>query len=520
VESKVRQSRKLIKSASIVIIITVLAKITGFVREMVMGSVFGTGNDSGIYFWAMGITTVIYIAFASAISSSMLPSLNELRINHQDDELKRYNNKLFTLGILVSIILIAILEYFAPFYVAKIANKYQGVVLHKAIVITRLLIPTILFIVLAYISKTILQANEKFFMYSIISLPYNILIIMYLIFFANKYGIYGLAVTTIFAWSSQFFIQIPTLSKLNVRYSLDFNYKDKEIKKFMILIFPLLISALIYSINTLVDKSVALQLVDGGKKVSALTYGYNIYSSIVTTIILGITTVLYPKFIEAKLLQNDETFKKNISDILSVMLYISLPLMFCFIILNRQIVEIAYMRGKFDIESVILTKNALLYYSLATIGYTIQEVLLKLFFSLKEVKVPMYCSTLSVVINIVLNVILSRYFDYVGLALATSISIIVNATALFIMLEKKIGKINKKKIIVTFVKLMLALIVSSIVINIIMKMFYVTSAKLLINIFIVAIGVIVAGIIYLILTYLMGVEETKFLLKNYLKIRR
>lgn len=517
-DTKNNKSFSVIKSASIVIIVTLITKVLGFVREICLGSIFGTSTESDIYFWAMSMTTVIFVAIATAISSAMLPALNEFRLDNKKDKLKKYINRVFTFTALASFVLMLIYIFSSPYVVKLIARNYTGEDLMLAIKLVRILSISIIFIVIAYVAKTILQANEKFFIYSFISFPYNIAIILYLLFFADKYGIVGLAYMTVCGWLCQFLVQIPSLRKLNVSYKLDFNFKDEELKKFMILIMPLLISTLIYSVNTFIDKSIALNLSDG--KVAGLNYGYNMYLSIITTIILGISTVLYPKFIESKVLNSKEEFKNEIIEVLKIMTYISLPILICFIVLNKQLVEIAYMRNSFDAMSVELTRYSLIYYALGTVSYTFQEILMKIFYSMKESKIPMITSIISVIINVVLNFILVAYMDYKGLALATTIAITFNAIMLFAILEKKLGSLTKRKLLVTFIKSALSLVLSVLTANFMISKLYVTGANILVNIAALIITVGVAGILYLASSYILGMNETKFIFNNFFNIKK
>ncbi|MCQ2977088.1 MAG: murein biosynthesis integral membrane protein MurJ [archaeon] len=508
-----------IKSASIVIVVTLISKLLGFVREICMGSSFGTSIESDIYFWAMSVTTVIFMAIATAVASAMLPTLNEYRLKKENDKLKKYINKIFTLSFIVSVVIIAILVITSPWFVKLIAVKYSGSELDLAIQLVRILSISFLFIMVAYIAKTILQANEKFFMYSIISLPYNIFIILYLIFFSDKFGIEGLALVTVCGWLCQYLIQIPSLRKCKSKFGFNFKLKDDEVKKFVILFLPLLVSSLIYSINTLVDKSIALNLDDG--KVAGLNYGYNIYQSIATTIIIGISTVLYPKFVESKVVNSKEEFKEEIISVLKIMTYIALPLMVCFIVLNKQIVEVAYMRNSFTAESVELTRFSLIFYSLGTLSYTFQEMLLKIFYSLKESKIPMITSIITVVLNIALDIwLVQTPLNYKGLALATTIAVTLNAIMLFVALEKRFGSLRKRKILLTFIKAILSLVLPGIACYFIINNLYVTGASLIINFLVILLAVAVSGILYFVSSYILRMEETEYILTDILKIKK
>lgn len=507
--------QSVIKSASIVIAVTLLVKILGFVREICMGYAFGTSIESDIYFWAMNVTTVIFMAIATAASSAMLPALKEFKVKNENDKMKKYISKIFTFTLSVSVILALIWIFDAPWFTKLIATKFEGEYLGLATKILQILSVSVVFIVLAYIAKTILQANEKFFMYSFISFPYNILIIIYILFFADKFGIIGLAWVTVIGWLFQFLIQIPVLKKLNVNIDVDFHFKDEEVKKFAILILPLLVSSLIYSINTLVDKSIALNLADG--KVAGLNYGYNMYQSIATTIILGISSVLYPKFVEAKVNGGNEQMRKDVSYILKIMSFIALPMMVCFIALNKELVEVAYMRGSFDATSVEFTRWALICYALGTFSYTFQEMLMKVFYSLKDSKTPMITSLISVALNVVLDFALVRVLDYKGLAIATTIAITLNMIMLYIALEVKLGRFMNGRILLTILRSLISLILPVFAAKWITGAWYVSGGSLLMNLIVILAAVLAAGILYFLCSWILQMDETKFIIDEFLK---
>lgn len=518
-ENKSARSVSVIKSAFIVIVFTLVAKVLGFVREICMGSSFGTSIDSDIYFWAMSITTTIFMAIATAVSSAMLPTLNEYRLKDEKDKMKKYIYKIFSLTSLIAIVIIAILIVTAPWFVKLIAVKYTGENLDLAIKLVQILSVSFMVIMMTHVAKTILQANEKFFVYSIISLPYNILIIIYLLFFSNKFGIEGLAYVTVCGWLCQFLIQLPSIKKSDSSLGLNFHFKDEDIKKFLFLLIPLLLSSLVYSINTLVDKSIALSLSDG--KVSGLTYGYSTYSAIVTVLVLGISSVLYPKFIESRMKLSKEEFKDEMVEILKIMTYISLPLMICFLTLSKEIIEVAYMRNNFTALSVELSSYALAFYALGTLSYAIQEILLKIFYSLKESKVPMITSIITVVINVVLDfVLVNTKLDYMGLALATSIAITCNAIMLFICLEHKFGSLKKRRIFLTIFKSLLSLVLSVVCARGIIHHMYSLANGTLINLCVLLLAMVVAGLIYLGISYLLKMDETHFVVSELLKLKK
>jgi len=115
-----------------------------------------------------------------------------------------------------------------------------------------------------------------------------------------------------------------------------------------------------------------------------------------------------------------------------------------------------YGRGAFDVQSVSITANVLLFYSIGLVAFSLRTVLYQAFYSQQDTKTPVVNAAISMIINIILNIILSRYLGIGGLALATSISAIICTLLLFISLRKKIGPLGLKNIILSTLKILLA----------------------------------------------------------------
>ncbi len=514
-----RKTNKMINAALIVVLITAFAKVAGFLRDIFIANIFGTGYDSDVYFMSIKITTTIFMAIASAISIAMLPILKSYKINKQAKEADQYTSKILNLGVLFSLGIMVLFYLFTPHFVQFIARGFVDEKLAKTVELTYILTPTILFITLTYVVKGLLQANEKFFVYSITSLPFNLILVVYLAFFAPQYGISGLAVATLIGWVSQFAIQLPTaFFNIRYRYHLNFDFFNEEIKKFMVLLLPIFLSTAVYTINTLVDSSIASRLSEG--KLAGLNYGYIIYSSIVTTIIVGITTVLFPKFIETNEKSEEGKLKTEIEKSLNTMLYIAAPIMVFLILFSRPLIEIAYMRGEFNERSVQLTQFSFIFYTVGTIGYTFNEVLNKAFFAIKNSKIPMMVSIVMVSINVILDVVLSKYLDYIGLALATSIAVTVTVPILYLILQKKVGRIKVLRLGVSFIKIGIILTALSYMANFILQRFYITAGNLFINLGVLFLTGVLSAILYILITYLSRIDEAKYLVHHYLKLKK
>lgn len=511
------EGKNTIRVVSLVIGLTVASKLFGFMRDVLIGSRFGTSIEADAYFMALKTTAFIFMSIGSAITTTMIPIVVDYITKDKKEKAFRFANKIFSILFLFCMIVIPLGILLAPYYIKYIAFGFDGKQLGLTILLTRTMFPILLCTFLTYIFVSLLQAQGKFSITSILSVPYNIILIIYLIGFAHKYGIKGLAVVTVMGWIAQFAIQLPYLYKKGYRVGLIIDFKDKDVTTFFKLVIPTLLSTMVYNVNTIVDSSLASSLSEG--KLSALTYGFIIYTAISSTTIYGISTVIFPKFSQSSSMKDYETFKKSISNTIRVLIFLLIPMTIGLITLRTPIVRLAYERGAFDFQGVIYTRTALAFYSIGMIGFGVQDILNKSFYALKDTKTPMKYGIISIIINIVLNIILVRSLDLAGLALATAIASISNGIFLYIALTNKIGSLDTKKIMITLMKVLIAAGTMS---YITYSTYSILGQYIGMGTFIekgiTLIGSVSTGIIiYGAVTILFKVEEANYLVKNYIK---
>lgn len=511
------EGKKAIKTIMMVIGLTIGSKFFGFLRDVLIGSRFGISMESDAYFMALRVTAIVFMGIGSAITTTMIPTIVSYIAREEKEKAFAFANKIFTIMFLISLIAIPLGIIFAPTYARYIAFGFHGEKMALTVILIRLMVPILICTLLSYIFISMLQAMDKFSITSILSMPHNIILISYLIFFANEFGIKGLAVATVIGWTAQFLIQTPTLYGKGYRLKLNFDLRDKDIQTFFRLILPILISTMVYNINILVDTSLASNLSEG--KLSALSYAFVIYTAIASTTIFGVSTVLFPRLAKKASMSDMTAFKAQITSTIKVLCFILLPLTVGLITLRSPIVRLAFQRGAFDEQGVSLTSIALTYYAIGMIGFGMQEILNKSFFALKDTKTPTKFGIISVAINIILNLILVRTMDLAGLALATSIAAISNGMFLYWALGRKVGKIDTMGIIKNLMKILVSVAIMAIFTNEAYQIAYsylgTSSALGLLLVFMIS--VLVGIVTYALTTILLKVEEAQFILNNYLK---
>jgi len=496
-------SKKIISTIFSVVVILFVSKGLGFSRDIFLAYRFGAGMQADSFAMASNITIIIFISFGSGIIASIIPVLSSYS---DKKELFKKFRAISLILFFASAALCALGMVFAKEYVSLIAKGFDVEKIEMTTKLVKILFPAGIIISLIYAFRALLQMFGKFKLDASISIPYNILVIGYLVLFAPKYGIVGLAVVTTLGWLMQMLIQMPTLIKRGYNPFSKIKFKDEDVKRFLILIVPTVITAMVYNVNTIVDKHLASTL--SGGSVATLDYGFKLYTAVAATIILGIGTVLLPKF--AKISDDLETFKKGFVKSIGGVMYVIVPISMMIIVYAKPLVTLFYKRGAFEDNAVLMTTITLSFYTIGMIGYAIQDICNRSFFALKNTKTPMAFGMLSVAVNIGLNFALVEKYGIKGLAFATSFAVILNALLLSIALSRKVNKIKFKQTIIKFIKITFV----AVVIGYMSKNIYE-----LIPINIIFIKLLISSIItmlmYYLVTYAIKIEEAIYIKDTY-----
>ncbi|SNX53531.1 murein biosynthesis integral membrane protein MurJ [Thermoanaerobacterium sp. RBIITD] len=441
-------AKKTAKAAGLVMAITFISKITGFLREVTLGSKFGTTRDIDAYNMAQNIPMVLFAAIAAAIGTTVIPLFSDYLTKRGKEKAFEFINNLLNVTLLVTLAFTIIGILISPLIVKIMAPGFKGDVYSETIKLTNILFPITVFVAVSNIITGALQSLEHFAVPAMIGIPYNFIIIGTAILFGSRFGITGVAIATVIASLLQIFIQLPLLYKLGFRYKFIIDLKDDSVRRVIILAVPVLIGTGIQVINTYVDRMIASYLPTGS--IAALNYankliGFDIFS-------MAIAIVIYPMLSKSFASNNIEEFLKGIKLSIKAILYIMIPVTVGAIILRVPIIRLLFERGAFDEKSTELTSIAFMFYSIGMTANGLRNVLSRSFYSLKDTKTPMYNGAIAVLINIALNLILVKYLALGGLALSTSVAAIATSLMLMNSLRKKVGKIGGLDLTFTLIK--------------------------------------------------------------------
>ena len=451
---------KIAKSAIYLMIATILSKVLGFFREIVLASYYGASAYSDAYITSIGIPTVVFFGISSAIATTYIPLYYENLNSGGEEKARKFTNNIINIVMVIGIIMSVIGFIFAEELVKVFAIGFKEETLYIATRFTKIMIFGVIFIGLSNIATAFLQINNNFTVPGLIGIPFNIIIIISIVI-SKQTSPLILPIGTLIGLISQFILQLPYMIKGKFRYKLYINLKDEYLKKIIWLIGPVFIGVGVNQINAMVDRALASTLVEGS--ISALSYANKLNGFVLALFISSIGAVIYPILSKLSINNNKEEFNKSIITSINTVILFILPVSVGAIILSRPIVQILFQRGEFDEIATNMTSIALIFYSLGMIGFGLRDILGKVFYSLQDTKTPMINGSITVALNIVLNLIFIRFMEHAGLALATSISSIICILLLFNSLKQKIGYFGQDKIIKTTIKSLISAIIMGVV---------------------------------------------------------
>lgn len=502
---------KVAKATLGLMIVTLLSKVLGFGRELILSSIYGATSYSDAYIVAMNIPIVLFESVGVALATTFIPLYYESEKIGNGEEVK-FTNNVINIILIISFIIGLLGCIFAKQLVNLFAIGFKEDVLYMTIKFTRIMIWSVLFIGITSIMSSILQIKGKFIVPGLIGIPFS-LIIMLSIVLSDRINIYILPIGTLIAVLSKCLFQIPFVYKYGYRYKPIIKINDKYIKKMIWLVGPVFIGVAVNQINTVVDRTLASTLVEGS--ISALNYANRLNTFVIGLFILSIGSVVYPLLSRLSVDNNNEKYISTIVKSINSVILLVIPVSVGAIVLSKPIVSLLFQRGAFDSKATNMTSIALTFYSIGMVAFGLRDILGKIFYSIQDTKTPMINGAITMFLNIILNLVLVKFMGHGGLALATSLSSIICIILLFRSLKNKIGYFGQDKIIKTTIKSLISAIIMGIgtnymyiELNGLLGMGFISKAISLFG----SIGI--GCIIYCILIVILKVNEIEIILKS------
>lgn len=427
-------------TVSFIFIAIMLSKVLGQVREMVIAAIYGTSTQASAYFMASQLPVSFFdMILGSAISSAFIPVYNMFMENDGKERANLFATRFLNVIILATAVISALGIAFAGPIMSVFGPSLDMSTKVLAAELLQIMFPMLIFTGMAFVFVGLLQSQGEFKIPAIMSIVSNAVCILYL-FTLNKYfGIYGLAVSLVIGWVLQFIILAIPARKKGYRHSFKAGLADSGLKNVAALALPVLFASWVQPINATVNMSIASGFADGSGP-SILNYANRLYIIAASVFAVSLTNYTFPKLSRLSIAKEGREWSDVVAGSIKLVLLIVIPIALVFLLQGEEIIRIIYQRGEFDETAVKLTSAAMFWYSIGMVWYSAQEIFNKAFYSVHDTKTPLIASVGSIITNVALSFILSKYMGISGLALAASVSAFVWCIFSGVMLKSRFFK--------------------------------------------------------------------------------
>jgi len=514
------EKHSLAKAAGIVGSGTLLSRILGFTRDIVIARLFGTSIFAQAFVVAFRIPNLLRdLVGEGATNAAFVPVLTEYLTKKPRDQFWELARTVLNILFLVLLFLSALGVIFSPSIVKVIAPGFikDPTKFALTVKLTRVLFPYLIFIGLTAYVIGILNSFKHFTAPAFSQGTLNVCVILSALFLCPvmEEPVMGLGIGVLLGGMAQLSINVPVLFRKGFRLGREINFAHPAAKKIGRLLLPRALGACVYQVNVFVDTMLAsLAFIVGEGAVAALYYSNRIIQFPLAIFGIAMATAALPTMSIHAAKDNIADLKKTLSFALRNVFFITIPSAVGLWILSVPITRILFQRGQFDQYSTSITSTALFFYCFGLFAYAGIKILVSCFYSMQNTLTPVKVASLCVALNFILNIILMWPLKVGGLALATSISATCNFCLLLIILRRKLGPLGGRQILFSAMKMLLAGLLMGTACFALYKEWFIFAQGPFQEIFRLGIIILMSVVLYFFIALFLGLDQPRKILQS------
>jgi putative peptidoglycan lipid II flippase len=450
---------RLVRSAVVISLATMTSRVLGLVRDLSLAHVFGAGHSMDAYTVAFRIPNLLRDLFAEgAMSSAFVPTFTRVLTLEGKAAAWRLGNLVITALLLVTGVLALVGIVFAWPIVSFAAEDFAAVPgkLGLAVSLARVMFPFLTMIAVAVGLMGMLNSLHRFFIPAFSPAMFNIgtlgtMAVLIPVFRARGVApIYAVAIGTLVGGLGQVIVQWPSLRREGFRYRPLVDFRDPVLREVLALMGPGTMALAAVQINVLINTMLATSQGEGAP--SWLNFAFRVMYLPMGLFGLSIATAALPTLAAAAARDDVPTMRSTLSSALRMVLMLNVPATFGLMVLATPIVRLLFQHGSFTPAATAATAAALVCYAPGLVGYSAIKLAVPAFYALHDSRTPVAAGAVSVAFNIALNLLLVRWMGVQGLALGTTLSALFNGGLLLLLLSRRTGGLDGRRVAVAFGK--------------------------------------------------------------------
>ncbi len=521
------ESKQITKSAISVSIITMISRVLGYVRDAVSAALLGVGMVSDAFFVAFRIPNLLRNLLAEgALSSSFVPVFTEYLEKKRKEDVWNLAANVLTLLTIILIFITVIGIIFAKYIVIIIAPGFLDDVakFNLTVKLTRYLFPFILLVSIAALFLGVLNSLKKFSIPAFAPVILNVSMICSGLFLCPALGstpeeqVWGWVIGALSGAFLEIVIQVIPAIKYGFKLKFFVDLKEEGLRRIIKLMIPAAIGQSVTQINLFVNTILASLLAEGS--VTYLYYGNRLMQLPFGVFGVAIATVSFTYVSQCAARKDFAGLGEIVHSSLKQAFFIVIPASAGLIFLSYPINALLFNYGHFEYTDTIYTARASIMYCLGIFAFSGIKILSQIFYSIDKPSTAVKISVFAMILNVILSIILMFPLKYLGLALAASITAVVQFFILYHYVNKYVGNLKTHELLIFSLKITaISLIMGVIVLlfsDFLNNRFNVIYSKVTNGIIVFA-GIILGAMVYFILLKLFNVSEASSFLKTIFK---
>lgn len=414
------------RAAILVTALTGFSTVLGFLRDVVVGAVFGAGAELDAWFVAQGVMNVVLGLIAWAMARSVTPVTSREAARERAEGTGCRGHRGFDVALTVTLVVLGaagvVVGLLAMPMTGLLAPGFSEAQTATAATLTRIVLIATVLVAATDLLAALANAHGRFAWSSLQGVPFNLIMIAAAGLLGPRYGIAALAVGYVVGSAARLLFQLPPLRALGARIRPSWELRDAGFREIARLAPPMLVGNAVVNINTLVDRAVGSTL-EGGT-ITALSYGWRLVDLPETLVIAALLVPLYPAMSAAG---DRSELRRLVSRGLAAAVTVLTPVCVVFVVAAGPLVDTAFGYGAFDAGDVRATATAVAWYAPALLALGFRQVVVRASYALGDSRGPVIVAVLAMVVNVVGDIVLAPRLGIAGIAVATTVSLVLAA---------------------------------------------------------------------------------------------
>ncbi|MHB9059779.1 MAG: murein biosynthesis integral membrane protein MurJ [Bacillota bacterium] len=497
-------------SAGVVMSFSIVSKVLGFVRDMVIAAYYGAARVTDAFMVAQTLPQTLIGNLGGALGTGVLPIVTELKVQGREDDARVVASTILNLGLALSIAVALVAALAAGPLIRLIAPGLSPETAALAARLSRILLASFVFVGGGLILGLLLNSLKDFAVPALNPVLVNIGTIAVVVLLARRLGIYAVVYGYSAGTIVQFALQAWWLRHRGLPPGLTFDLSRPAVRRAIKLALPILAGAIVGGLYVFVDNWLASHLAEGS--ISAKSFALKLIGVPVGLLTTAISTVIFPTLAERAARHDEAGLADTVAFGLRAVALVTIPASVGLAILRLPIVRVLFQRGAWDERASLMTAGVVLYYAIGVLAVTANPVLGRAFQGMQDTVTPFAVGAFTAVVNIVLDLALIGPLGLVGLPLANSVAVFASLAAYYVLLNRRVHGIPHAKLGVSLLKIAASTAFMGVVVSLALPLAerVLPSTSLAVGVLKLAVLIALGGVAYLIGLIVVRLDEVRF----------